>query len=57
MSDGLYVVLMLSVVLVVGITCVPSMFRRECPACGARNPLDAKRCVACGKPLPRPDAQ
>jgi len=56
-SDGLYVVVMLSVVLIVGITCVPSMFRQDCPECGARNPLDAKRCVACGKPLPRPDAR
>ena len=55
MSDGIYVVIMLSVVLVVGIVCVPSMFRRKCAECGKNNPLDATRCVACGEPLHRPD--
>jgi|GEM_PF-580929 len=48
MSGGLYLAVMLGIIAVVTGVSVPSLFRKKCPTCGARNGLDARMCKKCG---------
>jgi predicted amidophosphoribosyltransferase len=47
-----YLIAMLGVIVAVGFTCVPPLFRKRCPNCGARNTLDAASCRRCSQPFP-----
>ena len=48
---SLYLIVMLGVILVATAVAVPSLFRKKCPKCGARNGLDAPACARCGAPF------
>jgi hypothetical protein len=52
MATYTYVGIMLGVILVIALVVIPSLFRKKCQKCGARNALDAKVCVACRQAFP-----
>lgn len=47
----MYVIIMLGLMALVGVACVPALLRKNCPACGARNRLDAVLCSKCRAPF------
>lgn len=51
MTPTVYVAVMLGVILLITIAVTPSLFRKKCSECGARNSLDAKTCAKCGAPF------
>lgn len=53
MSAMAYLVITLGVIVLVGIMCVPSLVRKNCRECGARNSLDATECTTCHAPFPK----
>ena len=55
MATSTYLIVMLVVILAVTAFAVPSLFRRRCPACRARNALDAAVCCQCGASLQEED--
>ncbi len=55
MHYTVYLVVMTGIIAVVTLVSVPSLFARNCPGCGKRNRVDARRCRACGAELPPDD--
>ena len=55
MPGKIYLFALLGVIALVTIVAVPSLFRKKCLKCGARNSLDAKECGGCGAPFPEED--
>ncbi len=47
-SSNLYLVIMLGVIFLITAVSVPSLFRKKCPRCGAKNWIEAKVCKKCG---------
>jgi hypothetical protein len=47
-----YLLVMLSIIGLVSVISVPSLFLKKCPKCGKRNLLDAVRCKACQAEFP-----
>jgi len=52
MSDQTFLFIMLGVIVAVFSLAVPSVVRKRCPACKARNGLESPRCVKCGHEFP-----
>jgi len=52
MDKTVYLAVMLGVIAVMCAVTIPSLFRKKCSECGARNSLDATACVRCKKPFP-----
>jgi len=48
----LYLAVMISIIAVVTLISVPSLFLKRCPKCGKRNLLSETACKACGTELP-----
>lgn len=55
LSKTLYLVLMLGIIGLVTLVSVPSLFRRKCTKCGAKNSIEARVCKSCGAPFPEDD--
>lgn len=55
MFTTVYLAVMLGVILVIALVCVPSLLRKKCRDCGARNRLEAKQCSQCGALFPDED--
>ena len=55
MNHPVYLAVMLGVILVIAALVIPSLVRKKCSACGARNSLDAKACTTCNAPFPDDD--
>ena len=51
MSNTLYLVVMLGVIGLLVAVIVPALFWKKCPACGARNIVDATTCSNCAAPF------
>lgn len=49
---AMYLYAMLAVIAIVSLIAAPSLFRKKCHKCRARNGLDAKVCARCGEPFP-----
>jgi len=56
-ADEIYLVVMTGIVLGVAAVALPMMLTQRCPACGARNGLDAAKCRKCGEDLPPPSGK
>lgn len=52
----LYLMVMVSIITVVTLISVPSLFLKRCPKCGKRNLLNESVCKACGAKLPEHDS-
>jgi ribosomal protein L40E len=52
MVHAVYLAVMVGVMALVTVVCVPSLLRRRCRACGARNSLESDLCSRCGTPFP-----
>ncbi|NIA12705.1 MAG: hypothetical protein GWP08_01400 [Nitrospiraceae bacterium] len=52
LSATWYIVAMLGAIVAATLLMAPSLFRKTCPACGAKNGLDAGNCRKCGKAFP-----
>lgn len=52
MSANIYLGVMLAIIALVTAVSVPSLFRKRCPRCGAKNSLDAKTCKKCTAVFP-----
>jgi len=50
--DKLYLAVMLGIIVVVFAASVPSLFRKKCRQCGAKNGLEARACKQCGAAFP-----
>jgi hypothetical protein len=55
MPGKIYLFALLGVIALVTVVVVPSLFRKKCAKCGARNSLDAKECGGCGASFPEED--
>ena len=55
MPGKIYLFVLLGVIALVTVIAVPSLFRKKCMKCGARNPLDATECGGCGAPFTEED--
>ena len=51
MDKSVYLAIMLGVIAVMCAVTIPSLFRKKCSECGARNSLDAKECAKCKAPF------
>lgn len=51
-SEQVYLVVMVSVILAVTIASVPWLFRKRCPRCGAWAGLNATTCGKCAQAFP-----
>lgn len=52
MFDKIYLAVMLGIIAVVLVASVPSLFRKKCRACSAKNGLEARACKQCGAAFP-----
>lgn len=52
MSDNMFLLVMVGVIVVIFSFAVPSLIRKRCPSCGTKNGLDASKCVKCGHEFP-----
>jgi hypothetical protein len=57
MEPNLYLIVMVGVIVVVTLAIAPGLFTKKCPACGARNGLDARSCRKCGGAFPDEGAE
>lgn len=48
MSGKLYLLIMLGVIFLITAVSIPSLFRKKCPNCGAKNWIESKTCKKCG---------
>lgn len=51
MDKNLYLAVMVGVIALMCAVTIPSLFRKKCSECGARNSLDAKECARCKAPF------
>jgi ribosomal protein L40E len=51
----LYLSVMLTIIALATLITLPSMMRKRCSECGARNGLEAKACQSCGAVFPEDD--
>ncbi|HPC15161.1 MAG TPA: hypothetical protein P5318_05600 [Candidatus Hydrogenedentes bacterium] len=52
MSPTVYLTVMLGVIALACVVSIPSLFRKKCRKCGARNGIEARVCIQCGAPFP-----
>ena len=52
MPSAVYLAVMLGIITLIAVAVVPSLIRKRCPKCGARNSLDATACVKCNALFP-----
>jgi uncharacterized OB-fold protein len=43
---------MLSIIAVISVASVPSLFFRKCAKCGKRSGIESSNCKHCGEPFP-----
>jgi len=51
-SPTVYLTVMLGVIALACVVSIPSLFRKKCRKCGARNGIEACVCIQCGAPFP-----
>lgn len=52
MNSPVYLIVMLGVIAAITVVVLPSLIRKKCSVCGARNTLDAKTCAKCNAQFP-----
>ena len=51
-TNTIYLVVMLTIVTIVFLVSVPSLFFKKCTSCGIRNGIEARTCKKCGAAFP-----
>lgn len=52
MTPAIYLTVMLGAIALACVISIPSLFRKKCAKCGARNGIEARVCVQCGEAFP-----